>query len=217
MKDSFVIYTENEDIVNELSDEQAGKLFKALFCYQSGENVDIDDLATKIAFKTIKRQIDKCNEKYEKTREKRSEAGKKAMESRWGDNKSITNDNTAITNDSNVISEDNKNNLYVPVPVNVKEKEKSIEKKKRFTPPTLEDVQEYIEQKGYKVDASKFIDFYTSKGWLVGKTPMKDWRAAVRVWHGRDKPKENNRFNNFTGRNYDYAELERKLIQEQGL
>ena len=53
---------------------------------------------------------------------------------------------------------------------------------KRFTPPTLEEVEDYINEKGYNIRASKFIDYYTSNGWKVGKNPMKDWRAAVRSW-----------------------------------
>ena len=53
---------------------------------------------------------------------------------------------------------------------------------KKFTPPTLEEVEEYINEKGYNIRASKFVDYYTSNGWKVGKNPMKDWKAAVRSW-----------------------------------
>ena len=53
---------------------------------------------------------------------------------------------------------------------------------KRFTPPTVEDVEDYINEKGYNIDAHKFVDYYTANGWRVGKSPMKDWRAAVRNW-----------------------------------
>ena len=52
----------------------------------------------------------------------------------------------------------------------------------RFAPPTLEEVQDYCKERGNKVDASRFIDFYESKGWMIGKNHMKDWRAAVRTW-----------------------------------
>ena len=50
----------------------------------------------------------------------------------------------------------------------------------RFTPPTLEEVQSYVSERHSAVDPQGFIDFYTAKGWLVGKSPMKDWRAACR-------------------------------------
>lgn len=51
---------------------------------------------------------------------------------------------------------------------------------KRFVPPTLEEVQSYVAQRQSPVDPQGFIDFYASKGWMVGKTPMKDWKAACR-------------------------------------
>ena len=62
-----------------------------------------------------------------------------------------------------------------------------LDKKGRFTPPTLSEVRAYIEEKGYHIDAESFIDFYESKGWMVGKNKMKDWKAAVRTWEKRYK------------------------------
>lgn len=53
----------------------------------------------------------------------------------------------------------------------------------RFTPPTVEEVQEYCRERGNKVDAQRFVDFYTANGWHQGRgKPIKDWRAAVRTW-----------------------------------
>ncbi len=51
---------------------------------------------------------------------------------------------------------------------------------KRFVPPTLAEVQSYVAERQSPVDPQGFIDFYASKGWMVGKTPMKDWKAACR-------------------------------------
>lgn len=59
----------------------------------------------------------------------------------------------------------------------------------RFAPPTIEEVTEYCKERGNKVDPQKFVDFYTMKGWMVGKNKMKDWRAAVRTWE-RSEPKQ---------------------------
>lgn len=61
----------------------------------------------------------------------------------------------------------------------------------RFVPPTLEEVAAYVQERGSKVDPQAFIDFYAAKGWLIGKTPMKDWKAACRnaeKWERWDKP-----------------------------
>lgn len=62
-----------------------------------------------------------------------------------------------------------------------KEKRKS-EKAKRFTPPTLDEVIAYCNERNNNIDANHFIDYYTSNGWLVGKNKMKDWKAAIRTW-----------------------------------
>lgn len=59
-----------------------------------------------------------------------------------------------------------------------------------FTPPTRSEVQEYISANGFGVDAQSFIDYYTSNGWSVGKTTMKDWKAAVRNWDRREKKRK---------------------------
>ena len=63
---------------------------------------------------------------------------------------------------------------------------------KRFTPPTLEEVTAYCQEKAPSVDPQRFIDFYASKGWFVGKNKMKDWKAAVRGWQAREKGGQTN-------------------------
>lgn len=63
-----------------------------------------------------------------------------------------------------------------------KEIESEIDKKKRFTPPSVEEVRAYCQERKNNVDPQTFVDFYESKGWMIGKTKMKDWKAAVRTW-----------------------------------
>ena len=57
----------------------------------------------------------------------------------------------------------------------------------RFQKPTIEEIRQYCLEKGYNVDAEQFFNFYESKGWVVGKSPMKNWRAAVCTWNKREK------------------------------
>ncbi len=59
----------------------------------------------------------------------------------------------------------------------------------RFSPPSAEEIEAYCEEKGFCIDAERFVDYYASIGWRVGKNPMKDWRAAVRTWVKKDTPK----------------------------
>lgn len=66
----------------------------------------------------------------------------------------------------------------------------------RFTPPSFAEVQAYVTERNSPVDPQGFIDFYASKGWVIGKSKMKDWRAACRNAEGWDrwnKPAANNR------------------------
>ena len=56
-----------------------------------------------------------------------------------------------------------------------------------FVAPSVDEVAAYCKEHGYKVDAQMFVDFYTSKGWMVGKNKMKDWQAAVRTWARNNK------------------------------
>lgn len=56
----------------------------------------------------------------------------------------------------------------------------------RFIPPTQDEVRLFCQENGLSVDAERFCDYYASKGWKVGSSPMKDWRAACRNWAKRD-------------------------------
>lgn len=74
----------------------------------------------------------------------------------------------------------------------------------RFIPPTVEEVRGYCLERGNKVNPQHFVDFYASKGWKVGNQGMRDWRAAVRTWEGREKANEPQAPN----RTYDIEEVE---------
>ena len=63
----------------------------------------------------------------------------------------------------------------------------SLKGSSRFQKPTIEEIRQYCQEKGYNVDAEQFFNFYESKGWVVGKSPMKNWRAAVWTWNKREK------------------------------
>jgi hypothetical protein len=68
-----------------------------------------------------------------------------------------------------------------------KEKDKDSEggsggKPKRFTPPSVDDVAAYCRERKNHVDPQQFVDFYSGKGWKVGKNSMVDWKACVRTW-----------------------------------
>ena len=83
------------------------------------------------------------------------------------------------------------------------EKEKEIHssakstttKRKRFEKPTLSEIKAYCIERGNKVDAQHFFDYYESNGWRVGKNSMKNWQAAVRTWERSEYRKPNSKKN----------------------
>ncbi len=76
-------------------------------------------------------------------------------------------------NDNNGNNVNNDNNMWDTEPKRTRS---------QFKPPTLEEVQAYCRERNNKVDAERFIDYYSSNGWMVGKNKMKEWKAAVRTW-----------------------------------
>lgn len=82
----------------------------------------------------------------------------------------------------------NDKNIYPPISPQGEEELKKP-KRTRFVKPTYEEVDAYCVERNNNVDAQVFIDFYESKGWKVGNTPMKDWKAAIRTWERSNQRK----------------------------
>lgn len=119
-KKTLVLFIENEEYINQLSNDQAGRLMKAIFVYEKDGTVPdfSDDITLSILFGVMKKQLDYMDEQYAKSTASKSEAGKKGMAARWDkkaddnttiteNNRVITEDNTSITDDNNDITDDN--------------------------------------------------------------------------------------------------------------
>ena len=69
-------------------------------------------------------------------------------------------------------------------------KERSISLEKttttKFTPPTIQEVLDYCKERNNGIDAERFWHYYNSKGWKIGKEPMKKWKSAVITWEKQD-------------------------------
>lgn len=92
------------------------------------------------------------------------------------------------------------------------QKEAEAKKKRKvFRKPTLEEVQAYCKERKNNVDAQRFIDFYESKGWKVGTSPMKDWKASVRTWERRQTPQKQANNGLPSGSNSDFDDLKELL------
>ena len=83
----------------------------------------------------------------------------------------------------------------------------------KFTPPTLEEVRDYCQERRNGIDPGSFIDFYQSKGWKVGNQSMKDWKACIRTWENKRK-KENEK--GYISGHYDFDKLEKEAREAAG-
>lgn len=72
--------------------------------------------------------------------------------------------------------------------INIISKENSIKESPKFRRPSVEEVREYCRERNNSVNAERFCDYYDTIGWKIGKAqvPMKDWKAAVRIWERND-------------------------------
>lgn len=61
-----------------------------------------------------------------------------------------------------------------------------LKRSKAFKPPDIEEVKAYCKERKNGVNVNQWYDFYTAKGWMIGKNKMKDWKAAVRTWEGKE-------------------------------
>lgn len=221
MRDSFVFYRSFAESVKNLPPEEYKKVMQSILEYAlDGKEPEQSGIEYTV-FCLVKPQIDANNKRYEN--------GKKGGRPKPSDNQELTkvepNNNQTITKpkpNNNQTVTTPEPNVYVNVNdnVNVKKKDTSVSKEKasRFIPPTLEDIKAYCEEKGYKLDYNRFIDYYTSNGWMVGKNKMKDWRACVRNWARKDSsgcaeyPAKVSKFRNFQERSYDMDQLTRDLL-----
>ena len=209
-KNSFVLYLDQLKHINKLSDEQAGKLIKGIYQYETyNETPCFDDPLVDIVFGFISDQLERDRIKYEEkcsqNRENGSKGGRPRKANGFQENpqkangfqekpKKADNDTDNDTenysdNDADHGNESDKCIAPQAEPLLETDKPK---RQSRFIPPTVETVRQYIAEIGSTIDAESFVDYYTANGWRAGKNPMKDWRATVRNWARRENPKPAN-------------------------
>ena len=176
-KDSFVLYTEQKAVINKLSDEQAGKLIKAIYKYvETGEMPELDTVLDLVItpFKTI---LDKDKAKYEEVSKARAEAGSKGgkqskqnetSKSKSKQKKQLqTKDSNCNDNDNEYDNDFKKENIKKKYGENgnVKFTDEEYEKVKTYFPndyeKRIQNLDDYIQSKG-----AKYKDFVaTLKNW----------------------------------------------------
>lgn len=202
-KKSFVLYHDIRVPLELLTDEQRGKLFVALLNYSEyGELPDFDG-ALLMAFAFIRTSLDRDAEAWAEKRAKRAEAGRNGGLAKAANASIASGAKQSVAN----LAVNVPVNVPAPVPVNLstttgggRGTADKPPRAARFTPPTLAEVQAYVSERQSPVDPQGFLDFYAAKGWLVGKTPMKDWKAACRnaeSWERWAKRPDKNRIRSY--------------------
>ena len=155
---------------------EVGRLVLAMMEYHaSGVEPEFSG-SERFVWPAIRRDIDSSLETLETAREN----GKKGGRPKRVENPKKPNETQ--NNQGEGEGEGKGEGISPPISPSQGEKADKPPRAARFTPPSLEEVKAYCQERGNKVDPDRFLDFYASKGWMVGKNRMKDWRAAVRNW-----------------------------------
>lgn len=171
--------------IDSVSDEDAGAGLKAAFRYFDGEDIPPESLSLPAftVFCVIRPYIDDAWRDYEKS----VESGKEGARRRYN--------SPPIESLSPPMGVFREEEVEVEEEVEAEE-ERGADKpptRTRFVPPTVEEVAEYVRERGSKVDPQGFINYYAARGWMMGKYPMTDWKAACRNaehWERWDKKKD---------------------------
>ena len=184
MKKSILLYQDQKEVFDTLTDEQAGKLIKAIFQYQENGELIIQDSLLKIIMIPIRQAIDRNSDKYDSVCKRNAEN----IAKRWNKEdtkntsgiigKQLNTKNTNSDSDSDSDSNsDNKNDSKKGI------KEKNT--KNVFTPPTCLEVENYFFESGYKREAgTKAYNYYSIANWQDSKgNKVKNWKQKMQaVW-----------------------------------
>ena len=186
-QDTLVLFPEVFYSTAKMSDAQFGVLMRAVFAYRFAREIyDGDDLAVDIAFRTVMSQIDRYIEVCEINRGNAgSKDGCDSEVETSEEQRNATETNEEQGNAPHTLTHIH-TRTHIHDSIDVKADKPPT--RPRFSPPTVDEVRSYCAEKGYAMDADRFVDYYTSNGWKVGKNPMKDWKAAVRTWNRKEQP-----------------------------
>lgn len=185
MSKRFLFFENFKSIADKLPDDMRLKFYDALLSYVF-DGVESDDVMIAALITAIKPSLDKeetrggnhnptGQNQYSEVKRGQKEvknnfeqvkigqSGQSFLETETGKKKEETKENNTLTGITK-------------------------EKTQNFKKPTVEEIDTYCRESKHYVDVGRFYDFYESKGWKVGKSPMKDWRAAVRNWARSETP-----------------------------
>ena len=201
MRESFIFYASFYEALEGMDKESQADCLMALAKYAlTGETKEIPMTPiVRMFFTLVKPQVDANNKRFENgCKGGRPKKNQDETEEKPNKNQTITKPKPNVNDNVNVIKENNnlavitKESQQIDLEEWIKEKnqEPLPAKQKNFKKPTVDEVEAYVRESGYAVSAERFIAYYDSVGWKVGKNPMKDWKAALRGWAIREQARE---------------------------
>jgi len=193
MRESFVLHAE---YIEDLPEELKGAFLRYIYEYGINEiEPELSGLELTVWLK-IKRRIDDDVSAYERKvsnlKQNRNRTATGAKSTAPTDNRTENNTEEEKPNgdrtDSVSVNVSVNDSVNVSDSVNVAEAKPAepAPARKRFVKPELEEIREFCFEKNINIDVDRFFNYYESKGWKVGVSPMKDWKAAVRNWAKND-------------------------------
>jgi uncharacterized membrane-anchored protein len=178
--DGFMIFTSAFDVCGAYDTDTQCRLigYMARYALTGEEPAFAEDDTARFVWFALKDKADRQIEAYERKATAGRQGGRRTQELKQTSSRSQA---EVKQTESNPQSEAKPVSVSVSVS-DTDTKETEQRKVKRFVAPTVAEVEAYIREKGYTVDAQKFVDYYESNGWRVGRNPMKDWKAALRTW-----------------------------------
>lgn len=201
------VYFDFEEKTGELNDGEKGRLLLALLRYAISGEKPVLSGNERYLFPTFKGEVDREIAVYETRIANGMRGGRPAREETENNQ---TKPNVTETEPKETETPKNKNKEQEDIKENTLTGEK--EKRKRFSPPTLEEVSAYCRERRNKVDPQRFIDYYEARGWeLKHGQKVKDWMACIRTWESQYKVTpivKPGSFNDYKQRDYTEDELE---------
>ena len=183
MRDSIILYRSLREATKMLDLETRAKVYDSVMDY-AFDGIEPNETGVVMAmFLMMKPIIDANNQRYENGCKGGRPKNQNKTEIKPNNNQNETKVEPNKDKDKDVDKD--------------KEEKESVKKKVATAPtfkkPTLDEIKAYCEERGNRVDAERWLDYYTANGWKVGRNPMKDWKATVRTWEKGEqrKPIEN--------------------------
>lgn len=194
-RQSFLLYRSFAEVMAELPDAEAGKLYKAIAAYAlDGEEPELSGYLAGY-FRLIKPQLDANNARYKNGlkggRPKKETTGNKEEKPVETTEETDGNEEEKPKENQNETTPQPNENENENVNVNVNNKGSGAKSpRSRFKAPTREEVKQYAAENKLALNVDNFMDYYESNGWKVGKNPMKDWKATARRWSRENRAQE---------------------------